>query len=298
MGGLTPACPRCARPVATAQPRCIYCGASLAGIAGAARGAALPAAAAAEPEPRATPRALVILDLEGADARTLAAVLGLARSEAEQRLRRGGAEVHRILSTEAAEAEAARLRERALRVFTVPEEEVRRAHPIVFTRGGPEETALALAGEAGAVAIAADDVLLIVRGSITREYPPAPELRRVRTATLDPGYRVHVHRRSDPRPVELDPSAFDFGRDGAPAGAQIEIAGWLDRLFPSAPRDDSFRLVAPALGPAAAASGGGVAAAEALARRAGREPRLVLDNLAQFRFHSAWRAAVHRRRRA
>jgi hypothetical protein len=40
---------------------------------------------------------------------------------------------------------------------------------------------------------------------------------------------------------------------------------------------------------------GGAAAAEALAR-AGREGRVVLDNVAQFRFHSAWRAAARRRR--
>jgi len=136
-----------------------------------------------------------------------------------------------------------------------------------------------------------------VRGVITREYQSTPEARRQRRlATLDPGYRVHLHRRGDVRPVELDPATLDFGPGGAPSGAPLQVASWIDRLFPGVPRDDSFRLVIPALAPAAPASGGNAAAAVALVR-AGRESRPVLDNLAQFRFHSAWRAAAHRRAR-
>jgi hypothetical protein len=101
---------------------------------------------------------------------------------------------------------------------------------------------------------------------------------------------VHLHRRQDPRPVELDPADFDFGPGGAPSGAQLQIASWIDRLFPGVPRDDSFRVVIPALAPAVL-SPAGVTAALA---RTGREARVILDNLAQFRFHSAWRGAARR----
>ncbi len=314
--------------MAAAQPRCVYCGAEL--PAGAVEKAAearavleaewaresgavppRPLAPAARSSPRApagpapappareapaVPRLLLVLELEGADARALARALRLPRFEAQQRLRRGGSQLHRILPVAEAEAEAARLREQGLPVVTVAEEEVRRAEPVLVTRGGPQAGGLALDGDQGPVRLEPADVFLVVRGFIAREYQTSAQVRHVRVASLDPGYRMHLHRRSDPRPVELDPAAFDFGRDGAPGGAQLEIAGWIDRLFAEALRDDSFRLVMPALAPAAPAAGGSAAAAEALARRSGRETRAVFDNLAQFRFHSAWRAAIHRLR--
>src|SRR5262245_7214992 len=114
MPSLTPACPRCARPVAAAQPRCLYCGAELPAAvverAEAARaGLESPAAAAVPSEaetPPPTARRLVVLDLDGVDGGALASALRLSPFEAQQRRRRGGPELHRILPAEAAEVEA------------------------------------------------------------------------------------------------------------------------------------------------------------------------------------------------
>ena len=179
-------------------------------------------------------------------------------------------------------------------MLEIAEEEVRRAEPVVAARGGAEQGALALDGDDGPLRLAEADLLLIVRGVITREYQTTVEARHQRRlATLDPGYRVHLHRRQDPRPVELDPAGFDFGPGGAPSGAPLQIASWIDQLFPGVPRDDSFRVVIPALAPAAPAPAG--AGATAALAHAGRAARVVLDNLAQFRFHSAWRGAARRR---
>ncbi|HEU0093204.1 MAG TPA: hypothetical protein VFS78_13900 [Vicinamibacteria bacterium] len=306
-------CPQCARPVAAAKPRCVYCGGELpadAVQAAAAARAALEAQWAREgatstpspatggaPDTPTPPRVLLVLEIASADEGALARALSLSAFEAGQRRRRGGPDLHRILPAAQATEEAARLRAHGLEVLEIAEDEVRRSEPVTITRGSAEAGALALDGDEGPLRVAEADLFLIVRGVITREYQSTPEARlQRRLATLDPGYRVHLHRRGDARPVELDPAALDFGPGGAPSGAQLQVTSWIDRLFPAVPRDDSFRVVIPALAPAAPVAGGNAAAAAAALARPGRERRAVLDNLAQFRFHSAWRGAARRRR--
>lgn len=289
--------------MAAARPRCVYCGADLpaeaVAEAAAARASleaewAREATAAAPAEAPGAPRVLLVLPLEGAAEDVLARALGLSAFEAAQRLRRGGPELHRILAAPQASEEAARLRAHGLSVLEIAEEEVRPL-PLCATRGGPEADALALDSAEGPLRVQEADLLLLVRGTIAREYlrPTAP-LRRLSVASLEPGYRFHLHRRAHPRPIELDPAAFDFGPGGAPGGAQRQLTAWIDGLFPGPPRDDSFRLVIPALALAAVSGRGSAAPLDALARAA-REARPLLDNLAQFRFHSAWRAAARRR---
>ena len=60
------------------------------------------------------------------------------------------------------------------------------------------------------------------------------------------------------------------------------------------PVDDGFRRISPALAPAAPAAGAAARLEDALRTSAARPPA-ILDNLAQFRFYSAWRGAVERR---
>ena len=300
-------CPRCARPVAMAQPRCVYCGAALPADAVAAAAAAtealeaqarlpnaaggLAGAAAEAPE---APRTLVILDLAGADAARVAAATGVSAYEAGQWGRRGRDHLLRIVPTSDAAREADALKSRGLAVTLLDEEEVRAARPVVVARGGPSDGGLALRGDEGEVRVAAGEVLLVVKGPIAREYQSAPQsLKRTRTAALDAGYRYHLHRRDHPRPVELDPAAFDFGKESGVTSSVREMADWVTRLFPAAPTDDTFRLVPPALAPA---DSDATASLRALAGGAPGAARAVLDNLAQFRFHSGWRAALARRR--
>ncbi len=303
--------------MAAAGPRCLYCGGTLPPelVAEAARARAAleaqwaregaPALAApadvsaAGPAPAAAAapiaRTLLVLELDSAPTEAVASALGLSRFEAGLRVRRGGPHLHRILPTAEAGTEATRLRAQGLLVREIPEDEVRRVEPVGATRGGVEGPALVLGTPANRLRLEAPDVLLIVRGAITREYQTAAAGKRLRVASLDPGYRIHLHRRADPRPVELDPAAFDFG-PGAGSGALLQLNAWLEELFPAAPHDDSCRLAIPALAPAAPAAGS--EAADALARRHRPPARPVLDNLAQFRFHSAWHAAAQRRRDA
>lgn len=303
------ACPCCQRPVALARSRCLYCGRELpaeilAAVADAAEASeAWAEGVAPEPPPPEADRVLLILDLEGAEPLLVARALGLSAYEAAQRIRRRGPQLHRIAPPEEAAREVDRLAAEGLRVTRVPGTEARAgSQPLVATGGRREEGALDLRCEEGGVRLTPGDVLLVVKGHISREYQPSPEGRRVRTATLEAGFRVHVHRYGDVRPVELDPGSFDFGERGATGSSLFRLVSWVEGLYPGAPVDDGFRLLPPALG-IAAATRGIVGAAETVSGKA--EPRsasssktmgpVILDNLQQFRFYSSWRAAVERR---
>lgn len=96
-----------------------------------------------------------------------------------------------------------------------------------------------------------------------------------------------------PRPVEIDPAAFDFGAPRARESSLLEIAGWITALAAAAAVDDEFRRISPALAPAAPAAGAAAGPEDALRTSATRAPA-ILDNVAQFRFYSAWRGAVER----
>ena len=168
------ACPRCARPVAAVQPRCVYCGAELpaeAVEAAAASRAALEAEWAREgpkgldsvAEAPAVPRVLLVLEIAHAEEAALARALGLSPFEASQRRRRGGPDLHRILPAPQAAVEAARLRAEGLDVLEIAEDEVRRADPVLVTRATADGGVLALEGDEGALRLAAADVFLVVR---------------------------------------------------------------------------------------------------------------------------------------
>jgi hypothetical protein len=294
-GGPAPrVCPQCRRPLAVARASCLYCG------------AALPEALAAavlqpEPQPEAPPatRALLVLDLEEAAPQRLARALAVTDLEARQWVTRGGFRLQRLGPPAEIEAEAERLRAGGVRVEVLAEAEVRAALAPRLVRGGrahPQGLELELDG--GARRVDAAEMLLMVEGPIAREYQTHQDVRRVRTASLAPGYRFHLHLRGEPQPLELDPAGFDFGGPrAAPASTLLELQAWLAPLRARVPSDESFQRAIPALGPAEMGGGGALAAANALRAQLPDEGQaLVLDNLPQFRFYSAWRGVLQRRR--
>jgi hypothetical protein len=281
----------------------LYCGLPLppALVTAAPEGAApAPPAAAPGPEAAAPQRSLVVLDLVDVPPATLARALGVPPYEAALLARRGGLHLHRVLDPSAAEAEAAQMEAEGLAVVLVPETEAR-ARPVRVAGGERSERALALRTEEGAVTVRDEELLLIVRGPIARQYRPPFKKRRVETATLEDGYRIHLHRRAEPRPVEIDAANFEFGL-AVTGSARLELDAWVRSIAPGVPRDDGFRRLPPALGPAQPEPRGPLAVAAALARAArgaannGDDDVLLLDNVEQFRFYSGWRAAVERRR--
>lgn len=285
------ACPSCGRPVAAARPTCVYCGAGLPEAVDAG-----PSATPAAPEPTAEGRLLLVLDLRRADPRALERGLGLAPYEAAQRARRGGLQLHRVLAAAEAGQERSRLLEAGLEVHVVPEAEGRAAlEPLLALGGGFLEGRFRLRTEEGEAHLGAGDLLLIVEGPITRQHQVAAETKRLRSASLAEGYRFHLHRRADPRPVELDPGSFDFGGRRASPSSLLEIKGWTQSLTPGVALDDGFRREAPVLGPAAPGRGVTGVAESMGPGGDSREGRpVILDNLAQFRFYSGWRGALAR----
>jgi hypothetical protein len=292
-------CPGCGRAAASSRPTCLYCGAPLPGRMPGAAPAPVPPP---PPAPPVADRAVVVLDLRGVDADRLAAALGLAPYEARQRATTGGYQVHRALPAREAAAEADRLSAAGLVAIVVPPEEAaERGRPVLVQGGAYQPAALALQTGEGPVVLRGPDLFLVVRGPITREYQPGTQVRRVRTATLEGGHRLHLHRRSSLRPLEVDPLAFDFADEPLTTlSSLVTVLEWITALAPEAPTDDGFRRLTPALGPSAGAGGGRLSAASVLdaTRAAGpRDGPLPLDNVGQFRAYSAWRAAVELRDR-
>jgi hypothetical protein len=167
--------------------------------------------------------------------------------------------------------------------------------PVEVT-GGRLEPRRLLAGTAeGRLDWSCDDLLLVVRGPIQRQLSASPaDLKRVKMGTPSEGIRFHLHRLSDRRPLELDPDAFEFGDAGPPsASSLLRLTAWLEGFTPKPTLDDHFRMLPPALAPAVVDDDTAKALGGAQDEK---KDRVLLDNLGQFRFYSAWRAAVERAR--
>jgi hypothetical protein len=299
-------CPACQRPVAAVQPRCLYCGAQLPPAvmeeAQKLREEAL--AETAGPGGTATPpasaeRDLVLVDFTHARAGGVAAAFGVGRFDADLRVRRGGWQLHRVWPRAEARREADRLLEHALPVMLLAEAEVEGASLPLLARGVKDGRFRFTDDEP--VAASTADVLLVVVGPIRREHqrsPGAPRRlgpRRESNANVDETFRFHVHRTADIRPVEIDPLSFSLD-DGMEGSTLLRVRSWLSELAGDRPWDDGFKNVPVTLGVSPSPPPGDEVRSALGAPR--RKEGVVLDNLRQFRFHSAWRGLLERRLRA
>jgi hypothetical protein len=284
-------CPACGRAVALARELCLYCGAPF-GPAGVPVPASADAPAA---EPSA--RLLVLIDLARTDAATLAQALGVSPYEAGLLSRRGGLHLVRAAAEAGAAAEAERLRGLGAEPRVVPEAEVL-ARPVVCVAGEPRGSGLFLRSAQGSFTLAAGEVFLVVSGPITREHQATDEGRKILSARLEDGFRLHLHRREALPPFEIDALNCEVGF-AVSGSVRLELESWLAAVAKSARRDAAFSRLPPVLGPAEPEPGGGALAAMgalgASARGEGEGRASVLDNLAQFRFYSGCLAAVERR---
>jgi hypothetical protein len=270
--------------------------------AGAVATAGVPGSgASAKAEPDAEARSVLVLDLEGVAPRALAAALKLSLYEAKQRLLRGGLQLHRIAAVEEARADAERLAAQGVPVLCFDEAAVRQAAAPLLAEGGRFEAGtLSLRTPKGARRLTTSDLLLVVRGPIRREYRTREDWKRLKSATLADGYRFHLHLLSDEPPLELDPGSFEFdAREPVATSSILRMAEGLAELAAGRPLDDGFRLLPPALGPAEPDASKRLGSAGALGGRPAADPAEapILDNVRQFRFHSAWRGLVERARR-
>jgi len=240
-----------------------------------------------------------VVDLAGATGASLERGLGLSAYEAGMLARRGGWRLHGAFDESSAERERERLLGEGLVIETVSEAAAR-VRPVMAFGGERGETRVWLRTDEGDVTLAGEDLLLVVRGPIAREYQPTDRRRRLGAGSPEGGYRVHLHRRFQPRPVEIDPGNFEFAF--TPTGSsRLEIEAWLSALGDDVPQDDTFRQIPPALGVAEPEPRTALSAVGELGKTGptvhGKSGEMViLDNVAQFRFYSGWRAAIARRR--
>lgn len=239
---------------------------------------------------------LLIVELKGSAPAATAAALGVSLYEATQLLRRGGAHLHRVLTLDEAPLEAQRLAGLGVRVHAVPEAETR-APPLVARGGCFRAGAFELRVAQERLVVVSAGLRLVVRGPITREYQARPPKKLAGLATLEAGYRFHLHRLAAAPPIEIDPSAFEFDTDAeAGRSSLLLISSWVEALAGGVPVDDGFRRLSPALAPEAQGERSALSTAALVQRnRDTKGASLVLDNLRQFRFYSAWRAAALRR---
>jgi hypothetical protein len=294
----TARCPSCGRPIALTRPRCLYCGRSL------------PQELIPDPvEPAESPttqallpgfgegKALLVARLDGTTAESLAAALERTVLEAEQLVRRGGWTLLGVLPEGVAGQRRERLSQAGVRCLVLGQAEIRLAIDPWLAIGAHFDGRLRLRGDGAPRVVAPGDLRLVVAGAIRREYQARESKpRSFRSATLEQGYRFHLHRRDDPTPIELDPVGLEFDEESrATESSLLRIDRWVSTLIDGGPRDDLFRFLPPALAPAAPAPEMGALTAAARLRRDTSEDVVILDNLAQFRFYSAWRACVQRR---
>ena len=282
--------------MASSLPRCLYCGATL--PEGAQR-------QVEEPD-SASDRVVLVVDTT-AGAGVLGEALGLSPAEAALRTRRGRHQLHRILAAGEAETEARRLAERGVAAILLPEDEVRQASRPRIARGGdPESGSLWLAERGETVRLEAGEVLTVLWGPIRCELArrdPGP----LRTQRLAPRGRIHerevyhVHVRTDLRPLEIEPAAFEFSQGlGGLESSRLRVQRALEALAPGIPIDRSFGVEAPALGVSPESAPEPPSALDDLRAKSDphapqRPTAVALDNLEQFRFHSAWRGVLVRR---
>jgi hypothetical protein len=294
----TARCPSCGRPIALTRPSCLYCGRPL------------PEELLPAPVERAEPptaqallggvddgKTLLVARLEDATVESLAVALDRTVLEAGQLVRRGGWALLGVLPEDVANQRRERLGRAGVRCLVLEQAEVRLAIDPWLAIGAHFDGRLHLRRDGASRVVSPGELCLVVAGAIRREYQAREtKPRGFRSATLEQGHRFHLHRRDDPAPIELDPAGIEFDEEsGGAESSLLRIDRWVSTLIGDGPRDDLFRFLPPALAPAAPAPEIGALTAAGRLRRGPAEDAVILDNLAQFRFYSAWRACVQRR---
>ncbi len=139
------------------------------------------------------------------------------------------------------------------------------------------------------------ELLLLVRGEITRERFDEKKFGRTKAATrrLTPGLRLHIYLRDAPVAVEVDPDLFEFrfNQEEKTASALLNfeklIARFLEKA-PGLPVDRGFDLEPLVLSRAGGDVTDGLASSD---RGSSGVPH---DDEANFRFYARWRYRVAR----
>ncbi len=304
-------CPACARPVALARPTCMYCGAALSEDA---RQEAASAAkrvldsrsfvglgtAATGPGSASANRRYIVVDVSIENpAETIARACGVSLWEARQWQAASRYRLFRITDEPPGGATEAAIRSNGLRCFVIPEDAVARSRSPILLKSilvSTDSVLCTLRQDERAPPVrksfGRDDVALIVSGAIRRERVRERGSRKGPVdIRLEETWLVHFHLNRDERPWEIDPRYTAFEGDGL-ASAHMRTLDLVRSLSPTAPLDEAFKNVVPALSPAVDPSDE-MPALQRDPKASKKEPKVVvLDNAAQFKEYSAWRGRV------
>jgi hypothetical protein len=304
-------CPACARPIAMARANCVYCGAAL--PAGAVEEAAKAARQVLQSKTLASleavsqgigrevpPRRYVILDTGAASLEAIAEGCSVSVWEARQWQ---AASRHRLVkvSTEPADGPLeSSLIARGLNPIILPEAVVMRSRspillesidasaepPLATFRDDPD-------APPARREVRPEEIVLIVSAPIKRQRVKDQVSARARVETrLEDAWLVHLHLKGEPRPLEIDPLRTGYEGAGV-TSAYMQTLEFVRRLAATAPHDEAFRNMVPALSPGVDPLRDLDALAGGARKKNDKDPKVVvLDNVAQFREYSAWRGAL------
>ncbi len=303
-------CPACARPIATAQPTCLYCGASLSKDAQAAAALAgkrvlqarnllnIEEAARGAPLDRPS-RRYIVIDMADASVDRIASGCSVSGWEARQWQAASRYRLVKVMDEPSERPLVARLLGEGLAASVIHEDTVSKARrPIqvesIDVSRIPAPCTLRHDSDTPPVrqTLPEQEIALIISASIRREK--VRELvspSKVQDLRLEDVLFVHLHIKGDARPWEIDPRRARFEGEGLASG-HMRTLQLVRRLAEFAPHDESFKNQVPALAQGADPLS---ELAEPISARppARKEAKLVvLDNLSQFREYSAWRGAV------
>ena len=306
-------CPVCGRPVALARPACMYCGAPLPeDVRGEAEQAAkrvkqarnlagLEAAAAGLAQGR---RRYFVVDLSGdIPAETIARACNVSAWEAHQWQAASRYRLVRITDEPSPGPTETALKESGLAFFTISEEAVARSRRPVPVEAIRSDAAIHATfhedDERPSVrrVFGAQEISLIVSGPIRREKQREQVRKRdLREIRLEDGWLVHIHLKTQERPLEIDPLRTAFEGPGL-ASAHMRTIELVRSFSATVPCDEGFKNAVPAMAPAADPESDPLALKRE-PKGSRREPKIVvLDNSGQFKEYSAWRGQVEAMKR-
>jgi len=294
------ACPACTRPNADSASKCLYCSEPLAS-------SPLPVADADESSELApVPVAdvdwhLIILIPSGPPddrmVESLADAAGVSPYDARLSLASTRPKVFRRMEGgRSARGLSGQLQASRIPHYVVSEQSILTLPVSRAQRGELKERALEVSLDGRALSIPYEDMLLCVRGEITRENHNERKLATAKGAnrSLSPGLLLHLYSEEASVAVEVDPESFSwpsFGQEPT-RSALLNLEHFLDALEDKTPGvlvDRGFDSELPVLSRA----GDGSDLAQILSGSS--SPGGVLfDNEDQFRFYARWRYRLER----
>ncbi len=248
------------------------------------------------------PKRYVVVETDRVPVETLAAGCSVSVWEARQWRTASRYRLLRISAEPTDGAFESDLRSRGIHPLSVAEDQVARArNPVTVEAmdlsGNQVQCTVREDTESHALRreLLESELTLIVSGPIKQERvkDQAPRLRSDRR--MEEAWLVHLHFKNEIRPWEIDPRRTAYQGPGL-ASAHMRTLELARRLSSEIPWDENFKNLVPALAPALTPPDDLRALAKENRKRDHEAKTVLLDNVAQFREYSAWRAAVERLR--